>query len=271
MRKILLLLFSLIVIPHGANGQSLKGNLPDCGSSLIGPCYYSGPVTKNGVTSKDYFEGRVQNKTWNGEGKYTFEDGEVYTGNFVDGKPSGYGQHRLKNGDFYQGSFKNAKRHGSGTSTFVNGDRYVGEFLNDMKHGKGTYYYKNGDLYEGDHLNDLPNGKGTYYFNSGNKYEGDIKDGKYHGNGKYFFADGAYYVGEFKLGKYDGNGVLYSNKSTVINKGIWKDNNFVGESSTSSESVTKPRNSGEVSNANKCKRLGLVPGTDDYSLCLRAK
>jgi hypothetical protein len=270
MKKFHLLFWSFYFLSN-AYAQSLKGNLPDCDSSFIGPCYYSGPVTKNGAISKDYFEGRVQNKTWNGEGKYTFESGEVYTGNFIDGMPNGYGQHRLANGDFYQGGFRNAKRHGSGTQTYANNDKYVGDFINDLKHGNGTYFYASGSKHEGAYSNNQPNGKGIYYFSSGARYEGDMKDGKYHGKGKFFFPDGAYYVGEFKLNKFDGNGVLYGSNSTIINKGIFKDNKFVGESNSPNESVTKPRNSVEVGNANKCKRLGLIVGTEDYNLCLKAK
>ena len=43
------------------------------------------------------------------------------------------------NGDIYTGEFLNGKKHGQATFSYRNGDKYVGGFINDKKHGQGTY------------------------------------------------------------------------------------------------------------------------------------
>lgn len=40
----------------------------------------------------------------NGQGKEVFTNGDIYTGNYKDGKPDGYGEYTWKNGTIYKGS-----------------------------------------------------------------------------------------------------------------------------------------------------------------------
>jgi hypothetical protein len=68
---------------------------------------------------------------------------------------------------------------------------------------------------------------GTATFTSGNKYAGDYKDGKRNGFGVYTFTNGNKYVGEFKDGDYNGLGTMYASDGSIINQGIWADDNFV--------------------------------------------
>ena len=51
----------------------------------------------------------------NGDGIYTWSDGEKYVG-----------------------GYKNDKKHGQGTYTWADGSKYVGEYKDDKKHGQGT-------------------------------------------------------------------------------------------------------------------------------------
>ena len=53
-----------------------------------------------------------------GKGTYTWITGEVYTGDYVEGKRTGYGEMK-----------------------WTNGDKYTGEFVDGKRHGYGTYYY----------------------------------------------------------------------------------------------------------------------------------
>jgi len=46
-------------------------------------------------------------------------------------------KHTYEHGDTYEGDFVNGKRHGSGVYVSVSGARYEGEWQNDMRHGYG--------------------------------------------------------------------------------------------------------------------------------------
>ncbi|CAE7734625.1 RSPH1 [Symbiodinium sp. CCMP2592] len=48
------------------------------------------------------------------------------------------------NGDVYEGDYKDGKRNGTGTHTLASGAVYVGECKDKKRNGKGTYTYKNG-------------------------------------------------------------------------------------------------------------------------------
>ena len=59
-----------------------------------------------------------------------------------------------KNGDIYEGEFKDGKFNGNGTYKYKNGNIYEGEFKNVYFYGKGIYKYNNGNIYEGEFKND---------------------------------------------------------------------------------------------------------------------
>ena len=44
------------------------------------------------------------------------------------------------NGDIYEGEFKNGKFDGCGNETLQNGNSYLGEWKNDLKNGRGINY-----------------------------------------------------------------------------------------------------------------------------------
>ena len=39
-------------------------------------------------------------------GKHTFDDGSVYQGDLIRGKPDGFGRREFQNGDVYEGQFE---------------------------------------------------------------------------------------------------------------------------------------------------------------------
>lgn len=49
-----------------------------------------------------------------GSGTDFFANGDVYIGQYQDGKPSGHGQYKWKNGNTYNGEFKSGMKHGKG-------------------------------------------------------------------------------------------------------------------------------------------------------------
>ena len=62
---------------------------------------------------------------------------------------SGSGSATYPNGEIYEGNFKDGKKEGSGTYTYANGDKYVGQFQNDLKHGIGRLTYNEKGEYHG--------------------------------------------------------------------------------------------------------------------------
>merc|ERR1711998_604068 len=87
------------------------------------------------------------------------------------GKRNGYGKYTYASGDVYVGEYKDGKFHGKCTFTFnsgsYNGDVYVGEYKDGKKDGKGTYTWADGNVYVGEWKDNKRNGKGKYTYNSG--------------------------------------------------------------------------------------------------------
>ena len=67
-----------------------------------------------------------------------------YKGEIENGKPNGQGTFTFPNGDKYVGEYKDGKRHGQGTYIYHDGRKYEGEFK-DGKEWNGTGY-KNGEI-----------------------------------------------------------------------------------------------------------------------------
>ena len=176
------------------------------------------------------------------DGKFIWEDGKYYLGQFKNNLPNGKGIKYNSNGNImYEGDFINGKYEGNGKCIFENGQYYIGQWKNGLKNGKGTLYYKNGDvLYEGDFVNDaaegngislvpdgeyyigqmkkgLRNGKGIEYYANGNiRYEGDFVNNRYEGHGKNILRNGDYYIGQWKNGVRNGKGILYYKNGNII-------------------------------------------------------
>ena len=52
-----------------------------------------------------------------------------------------YGHHTFKyaNGDMYEGEWLDGRRHGTGVYTWASGDEYYGDWANGNRHGKGVF------------------------------------------------------------------------------------------------------------------------------------
>ena len=82
-----------------------------------------------------------------------YKNGDIYEGEFRDGKRHGRGVYRFANGDTYEGEYRNGKRCGYGRFSFANGDVYEGEFWENRYHGHGTFRFANGEVIEGEWAN----------------------------------------------------------------------------------------------------------------------
>jgi len=104
-------------------------------------------------------------KSWNNGcyGEFTYDEGNVYKGEFVNGEPHGKGSSLMVNGDGYEGQWQNGMPNGNGTYTSDNGTRrYEGKFLDGKPHGKGIMISKEGSVYRGEFSYGNPINDGSY-------------------------------------------------------------------------------------------------------------
>ena len=105
-----------------------------------------------------------ENSKFHGHGRYNYEDGACYIGNWNLGKCHGYGQKILNNGSSYTGFWSYNKKHGKGKFNWANGDEYIGEYKENHRTGYGLSKNYNGDgtifLYSGMFYRDKRHGKG---------------------------------------------------------------------------------------------------------------
>lgn len=82
-------------------------------------------------------------------GVQNFDNGDVYSGEFFDGKKHGQGILKTQSNRTYDGGWENDVPHGYGTSTFPNGKIYTGEYKKGRPFGKGIWTYSDGSTYTG--------------------------------------------------------------------------------------------------------------------------
>jgi len=95
------------------------------------------------------YEGNLINNKREGYGRFIFNDGTIYGGEFSGDKINGKGEIVWGNGDFYEGEFKDGKRTGFGKYKWSNGDIYEGEFIEGNLHGIGKLIKKDGSEFKG--------------------------------------------------------------------------------------------------------------------------
>lgn len=65
------------------------------------------------------YRGEVRNKLYNGKGRMTHASGDVYHGDWVDGKAHGKGVYvSEESGTLYDGDWLNDEQHGKGTELY---------------------------------------------------------------------------------------------------------------------------------------------------------
>ena len=90
------------------------------------------------------YEGHYLNGKFDGQGTFTWSDGDKYVGEYKDGKRHGQGTFTWSDGDKYVGEWKDGERHGMGKITWTNGTTSYGPFKNDKRHGTHEYTYPDG-------------------------------------------------------------------------------------------------------------------------------
>ena len=74
----------------------------------------------------------------------------IYKGHFLNGNLEGLGRFDFQNGSIYEGDWRENKRHGKGRLIEADGRTlYNGQWDNDTKHGFGTFIQKGACIIEG--------------------------------------------------------------------------------------------------------------------------
>eukprot|EP00824_Muranothrix_gubernata_P014838 TRINITY_DN30768_c0_g1_i2.p1 TRINITY_DN30768_c0_g1~~TRINITY_DN30768_c0_g1_i2.p1 ORF type:complete len:208 (+),score=44.94 TRINITY_DN30768_c0_g1_i2:76-624(+) len=93
----------------------------------------------------DVYEGEWKEGRYHGHGTYSYGRGGMFDGEWARGRKSGHGKETYATGDTYVGAFQLNERHGEGRMTYASGAYYEGSFEAGYKHGKGTLVSANGE------------------------------------------------------------------------------------------------------------------------------
>ncbi len=162
----------------------------------------------------------LEDLTYTGEGTYTFADGEVYTGTFVNGQPQGHGHSVSPEGVIYDGQWADGVEHGHGRLTLPDGGVYEGDFLDGNQTGQGVFTSAAG-RYSGLWKNGVPEGHGIFEYPDGSVYTGQWHGGRRHGPGRWRAADGSLYEGDWAGNRPHGMGELHEASGGVY-RGEWQ-------------------------------------------------
>jgi hypothetical protein len=116
-----------------------------------------------------------------GWGKIECSNGEVYDGEFIDGRAEGNATFTRASGAKYVGKWKNGNPNGKGREKCPDGAEYEGDWVNGMSHGYGAYKWNDGSTHTGEWRDHKPHGKGEAKFVQGNVYRGVWENGERHG------------------------------------------------------------------------------------------
>ena len=126
------------------------------------------------------------------------------------GAREGYGEAYYPNGDVYKGEWADGKRDGSGTYA------YAAPLPEEGEEPKPPT-----TIYEGKWKAGARSGLGMLTYASGSKYHGNFARGKFSGQGTFFYANGDTYCGEWVRGKKHGTGVYIHKATNAKTHGKW--------------------------------------------------
>ena len=89
---------------------------------------------ENGV-----YRGSMRNGLKHGQGTYTWNTGQTFTGRWANDCMRGRGVYRWPDGRSYEGLFRDDKMHGHGKYSFGDGSYFEGAFANDLINGSGVF------------------------------------------------------------------------------------------------------------------------------------
>ena len=118
----LFIFFSFLSASHGQKSKCTE-NKSYNNATYIGCLDYEGNPSGHGIMTFD--NGQVYDGDWlrgemEGSGVMTFDDGQVYDGGWVRGEMEGSGVMTDSNGQVYDGQWKNNSKNGQGILTIIN-------------------------------------------------------------------------------------------------------------------------------------------------------
>lgn len=127
----------------------------------------------------------------------------------VEYAPTLFGKLSWNNNNLYIGEFSVGKRHGFGYFEWNNGTIYYGDFIENALYGWGNMEFASGDYYEGTFMNGERHGWGMYFWhdkdgNITDRYIGEWRHNNREGYGTYFYANGKIERGQFQNNRYIG-------------------------------------------------------------------
>lgn len=131
----------------------------------------------------EYVGERNSFNRFHGSGVYTYTNGSVYDGQWVDGRKQGQGKQTQPDGSLYAGEWRDNQQHGKGRMRWANGDTYEGGWSDGRMHGKGVFSSASGDRYQGGFIANKREGTGVLTRRNGERFEGLWKDGLREGLG----------------------------------------------------------------------------------------
>ncbi|WP_424139788.1 hypothetical protein [Roseomonas chloroacetimidivorans] len=173
-----------VYVPGAPRGAGVRWSGACRNGLASGPGEYlllvAGQTVSN--TQGNFAEGRI-----NGPGVRIMANGDLYEGEFRDGRANGRGtlQFRGSNGGTYEGDFRDDLPNGRGVRTWRNGARYMGQWVAGVRQGTGTMNYGNGTSYTGGWRNDQRSGTGVMNYGGGTTYEGGWANDQRNGTGTY--------------------------------------------------------------------------------------
>jgi hypothetical protein len=203
---------------HGNGGSGMAAHADDDVRVKRAP-HHGASILPQPASSQALYEGsfNVYGER-DGAGKMTWDNGDVYTGEFFNGNRHGHGTLAFCDGSEYVGEWECNVQHGVGTRRWANGDCYTGQYTNGKRTGEGRFYFTNGDMYIGMWINGVMEGAGRYYYASGQRFEGIFRHGKRQGKGKLQRTDGSLDIGVYCNDVRIGIGVRWSADRTLA----WK-------------------------------------------------
>lgn len=203
-----------------------------------------------GVNRDLHYCGEVRDGCPSGHGAVRHVNGDLYKGQWLQGKMHGQGtlvwarddgarchyvgewRRDLMHGhgvemigmdQLYEGAFYEGERRGHGTCTYATGLVYQGQWHRHLWHGQGKEHLPDGATYEGDYVHGRRQGWGRFVLVDGTFYEGEWLDGQCHGIGTRTYVDGGHYEGRWVGGRRHGHGKYVHADSACAYKGDWFD------------------------------------------------
>ncbi|XP_053117799.1 junctophilin-4 [Hemicordylus capensis] len=142
-------------------------------------------------------------------GRFEFDDGGCYVGDWEEGRAHGYG---VCTGPGAQGEYSGRWSRGFealGVYTWPSGNTYQGHWSQGKRSGLGVER-KSKWSYKGEWSHGLKGRSGVWESHSGVIYEGMWREGLQDGYGMETYADGGTYQGQWQSGKRHGYGVRQS-------------------------------------------------------------